>query len=583
MKTWKLWVASLSFLAILLTPTLAAADVNDFTVTSFVAKESLTRQDPQGELHVVERITVDFTDNNHGILRAIPQRYKGHALQLQVNSIGSDTQAPVDHSTYTSNGNTVLKIGNPNQTVTGTQEYTLDYTLRNVISFYKDHDELYWDVNGTDWTQPFTNVSVELQLPADLHQTKQPRCYTGNFGSTSQQCVVFQKGTTVAASTIQSLQPNQTLTVVAAFPTGYFHPSTWRETMQESMKQIIGLVLPTLILGGGTFLYWLLRGRDPRGTGVIIPQYGPPDNLKPLAVGTLLHFKADNRDITATIVDLAVRKYIKIIETTTKHRLRKDTKSYSLQLLRTDLEALDPYEHSIIDAIFDRELSVGRQIDLSKMRNDFSATAQTIRRRSVNELTKLGYFRSNPSQAGTWLYLPLGILAMLIFYLGMVMGLWLSVGVGIGVVIGFLFVRQMAARTAKGVAAKEHILGLKLFLEVTEKDRLKALQSPTTAAVGAEPARTVELFETLLPYAMVLGVEEQWAKQFADLYTTPPDWYAGNWSTFNMYYFATELNSGIGSAVNTAFSAPSSSGSSGFSGGGGFAGGGGGGGGGGGW
>jgi uncharacterized membrane protein len=86
----------------------------------------------------------------------------------------------------------------------------------------------------------------------------------------------------------------------------------------------------------------------------------------------------------------------------------------------------------------------------------------------------------------------------------------------------------------------------------------------------------------LLPFAIVLGVESQWAQQFADIYKAAPDWYAGNWTTFNSLYLVNGISSGVGTAVNTSFGAPQSSNSSGF-GGGGFSGGGGGGGGGGGW
>lgn len=136
MKSAKLLLAGIGFALICLSPGLASADVNDFVITSFTAEETLTRNDPQGELHIVERINTDFHDYNHGILRAIPNRYKNHSLQLKVNSITSDSGAPVEYTTYSSNGNTVLKIGSPSKTVTGAQEYTIDYTLRNVISFY---------------------------------------------------------------------------------------------------------------------------------------------------------------------------------------------------------------------------------------------------------------------------------------------------------------------------------------------------------------------------------------------------------------------------------------------------------------
>jgi uncharacterized membrane protein YgcG len=142
------------------------------------------------------------------------------------------------------------------------------------------------------------------------------------------------------------------------------------------------------------------------------------------------------------------------------------------------------------------------------------------------------------------------------------------------------FAKLMPSRTRKGAAAKDAAEGLKLYLETAEKDRIAMLQSPNApyADKSPEPVKTVELFEKLLPYAMVLGVEKQWAEQFSSIYTTPPDWYNGNWSTFNAGYLASSLNDSM-SAMNSSFAAPSS-GSSGFSGG---AGGGGGGGGGGGW
>jgi len=198
--------------------------------------------------------------------------------------------------------------------------------------------------------------------------------------------------------------------------------------------------------------------------------------------------------------------------------------------------------------------------------------ADAIRGNVEKGMADKGYFVSSAVKgrvAGGW---GLSLLAIMVF----ITVAWFKLGVPAiaGSIIGFLvsipFWVALDARTAKGVAAKEHALGLKLYLEVAEKQRLEKLQGPNAAyARGAgEPVKTVELFEKLLPYAMVLGVEKQWAEQFKDLYTSPPDWYSGNWSTFNSIYLVSSLNSGIGSAVNTSFAAPSSSGGSGFGGGG---------------
>src|SRR6185312_16046272 len=93
--------------------------------------------------------------------------------------------------TSTQNGNEVLRIGDPNRTVTGAKEYTIDYTLQNVVTFYNDHDELYWNVNGDQWGQDFDYVTARLHVPSDARLFDQrPRCFTGSYGSTTSDCMV---------------------------------------------------------------------------------------------------------------------------------------------------------------------------------------------------------------------------------------------------------------------------------------------------------------------------------------------------------------------------------------------------------
>ncbi len=583
MKKLKYLIASLGLLITFAMPAIASADVNNFTVTSFAAEETLTRQDPQGELHVIERVNVNFNDFNHGILRAIPKSYKNHSLQLKVIGITSDTGAPTQYSTSTSNGNAVLKIGDANRTITGAQEYTIEYTLRNVISFYKDHDELYWDVNGDQWQQTFRQVAVTVHLPTDLQQTRKPVCYAGGYGSAASNCTISTSDSTIEASTNQPLSPNQTLTYVASFKTGYFQPASWRDTLGEYAASLIKFLVPAILLGGGSFAYWLSKGRDPKGRGVIIPEYDPPDGLKPLAVGTINDFKLDNKDITATIIDLAIRGYFKIIETKQQKALRKDTLSYSLQLVKNDLTQLDANEVTLMKALFS-QMTVGETVDVSALKNKLYTTSKSLSKTVEADLTTAGYFRANPLGAGKVLSVSAVIIFVTIYFVGFALGLPAAAGLIFGAVIALVCSAFMAARTAKGVEAREHILGLKMYMNVAEKDRIEKLQGPDAqyAANAHEPVKTVDLFEKLLPYAMVLGVEKQWAGKFETLYTQPPTWYSGNWTTFNTVYLMNSLNSGFGGAVNTAFTAPSSSGSSGF-GGGGFSGGGGGGGGGGGW
>ncbi len=585
MRKLRWLLAGFGVTLIVAVPSLASADVNDFTITSFKSDQTLTQQDRQGELRIVERINVIFTDQNHGLLRALPMKYKNHSLQLQVNRISSETGAPTEYTTYDSNGNKVFKIGDPDKTVTGMQQYTIDYTVRNVVTFYNDNDELYWNVNGDQWPQIFASVEATVHLPKDVNQTKTPVCYTGSRGSTQQNCVATSSDNTVRVSTTQPLQGYEGLTYALAFQKGAFQPSTWYETVSEYTHAIVGVVGPMLIIGGSGFLLWYRRGRDAKGRGTIVPQYDSPNQLKPIQVDGLTDFTVGNTGITATIIDLAIRGHIKIIESKNVKTLRKDTTSYTLELLKADHTKLDSSEQKLITALFGSNNS-GNKVDISKQKNKLHSTATSLRSSVKQQLIDDGYFQPS-AWRGVWargkgiMLISIVLLAFVIIYGGVAS----IAGVAIGITIAVICLLALDARTEKGVAAKEHVEGLKLYLNVAEKDRIKLLQSPNAkyAEGSKEPKRTVNLFEKLLPYAIVLGVEKEWSKQFEALYTTPPDWYSGSqWRTFNAVYLTSYINDGIGSAVNTAFSAPSSSGSSG-SGGGGFSGGGGGGGGGGGW
>lgn len=580
MSRLKLWLAGLSFVLLLGTPVAAHADVNDFIITSFDSDQTLTTQDRQGELRIVERIAVDFSDNNHGILRAIPDTYKGHSLQLHINSVQSDSGAPASYTTESVNGNTVLRIGDPNRTVTGAQSYTIDYTVRNVITFYGDHAELYWDVNGDQWRQPFARVHTALHLPQAPALQNAPACYAGSYGSTGGDCTATVSGNTVTIDTTRELIAGETLTYRARFNSGVFQPATWYERVGEYTKQLVGFGVPFVLISGIAVSYWWRFGRDPHGRGTIVPQYDAPDGLRPIYIGAITDFKVDNRDITATLIDLAIRRYIKIIETKQDRLLLKDTARYSIELLLADFTQLDPAERKLLTALFP-VATVGTVYELKPSATALYAVAGMLRKDVKAVLVEKGYLRARRLSGPAITALLASVVVTAVLVIGLLIAeksAAIVVGVIAGAAVVVACVLAFEARTAAGVAAKEHIEGLKRYLTVAEKDRLTKLQAPDAAyaAPNPEPVRTVELFEKLLPYAIVLGVENGWSKQFAELYTTPPDWYIGNWTTFNAVYFASSLNSGMASAVNSSFTAPSSSSGGSFSGGGGGGGGGGG-------
>lgn len=553
------------------------ASTSDFTIDNFEADYTLGEDDPQGTLRIREQLTVEFNDYNHGILRALPQRYNGLPQHIDVRSVTRDGTKE-KHSTYKSNGNVVLKIGNPNSTITGLHHYEIDYKVTNVIRFVGTQAELNWNVNGTGWQQTFLHVSARLHMPENLkNKITSPRCYTGINHSAQTDCLVTSTNDGMSYTTTRSLHAGESLTFNNVVPADYFRKPTPADRWDDYKGYIIPIVGFPLAAFAVMARVWYRNGRDAKGRGTVVPEYGPPDNLKPAEIDTLIDYKLGKNAISATIIDLAIRKHLRIQEGTSEGILGLGKhKIYSfIKLPPPANSTLADYEAVVLAGLFAK----GDAVETGDLKNSFYKTLQSVQKSIPKSLTSRSYFASNPATAGgVW-----GAVGLVVIF-GSFWTISLSVAVFIGLILAglviVLFAWLMPRRTPKGALAKDAAEGLKMYLNTAEKDRIAQLQSPNApyAEQTAEPVKTVELFEKLLPYAMVLGVEKQWAGQFEHIYTTPPDWYSGNWSTFNALYLADSLSNSM-SAMNSSFAAPSS-GNSGFSGG---SGGGGGGGGGGGW
>lgn len=574
----RLFAAITLALLLLFVPAVAHADANNFTVKDFTADYYLSKDDPQGKLKINEQITVNFNDNNHGLLRAISKKYNGQDQHLQIVKVLRDGQTE-PYTTYNSNGNEVLKIGNANQTVTGEHVYTLVYTAQNVIRFTTSSDVLNWNTNGTQWQQPFTKVTARLHFSGINRSAFQgASCATGAYGSTEQACTVDVQGDTAVIQTTRVLNAGENMTFTSRFSAGTFTKPTAADWWRDHAVMIIQLLAPPLIALTLVYPYWRKHGKDIKGRGTVVPEYQPPKDLRAAEADTIVGYRLSSKGISATVIDLAIRKYIKIIEGESKGVLGLGKhKEYTLQrLVPPAADTLKPYESDILNGLFPD----GDTTKLDDLKNKFYVTSQKVQGGMIDNLTSAGYFPANPKKAVAKLLVPAAVVVFGSFFLFSVD--WaLAAGMIIAGLIVAGFGLLMPRRTAAGVEAKDTLAGLKLYMNTAEKDRIAMLQSPNRpyAEQSDAPQQTVELFEKLLPFAMVLGVETQWAKQFENIYTTPPDWYSGNWSAFNTGLLVGSLNNSM-SAMNTSFAAPGSSGSGS---GGGFSGGGGGGGGGGGW
>ena len=583
-----LGVALLAVLAVAFPITTSAAgDPNNFTIQSFDADYYLTRSaDKRSSLRITEKITVQYRPNSvsHGIERAIPQKYDGHKVRMSVASVKDDKGKNWQYTTYDSNGNTVVRIGNPNAYATGVQTYVINYDQHDVTKNFDDHDEFYWDTNGTDWGQSFGSVTARLHLNGTLAKsfTNMAKCFEGSLGSTgscSTSEVRKDNETVVTFKSSRMLYAGENVTMVAGFNKGTFakyQPTAWERAFKWA-------VIGWLFIGAFILLCvitamseaWGKHGRSPAGKGTIVPEYIPPKDLSVLSSSTIV--KRKGSDVTAQILDLAVRHYLRIYETETKGTWFTKKKSYEVELIRK-LTGLRNEEKRLVTILFGDDPTVGQRITLEGIKSKLYKETTKLEKDVEKQLLASGFLADLSETRKK--YYKVGALIMV---LGIVT---INPLIFVASLIALIVAANFHPLTEKGVASRDYLKGLEMYMKLAEAERIAYLQSPEGAVkTKVNPKnnkRMVELYERLLPYAIIFGQEKKWAKEFAPLYKDAPDWYVGNWNTFNAAVFVGSLNN-FSVVSNNTFSAPTSSSSSGFSSGGGFSGGGGGGGGGGGW
>jgi uncharacterized membrane protein len=580
--------------------------LQDFTISSFTSEYYLSKNNKGiSELDVTEYITANFENlnTNHGILRALPMEYNGINLNLKINQVINETNSSSSYSTYKQNNNLVLKIGDASQFVNGPNTYKISYKMNNVITEYDGYQELFWNINGTNWQQPIDKLSAKISVANELKNSfnNQLNCYSGAFGVSEKNCTISNQNGSILVNNSRPLLAGENVSFVIGFKPNSFKIDAFAALQSKARKVLPFILAPLIIVSFFVLLIvqWARKGRDSKGKGLIIPQYTPFKPLSVLESQTLLNETLSQKGITAQIISLAVNKTLTINEVKSNKKLlglSMGSNTDYLLVLNQIPNLQDESSIMVLKMLFGDTLAIGQQVKLADLKDKAYKEVAVMSKSVPKKLFEKGYFTSNPDSAFT-VYLKPSLILALCFILFVIICAMLGF---IAFPEGAIFLifplvlslitfnviasKIMPAKSALGTNAKEYLLGLKEYIKLAEADRLKYLQSPEGAKeYGAYDQNTtkIKLFEKLLPYAIIFGLEKEWANSFKDIYTQPPDWYQGNWSTFNTGVLLGGISS-FADAGGVSFAAPSSSGSSGF-GGGGFSGGGGGGGGGGGW
>jgi uncharacterized membrane protein len=529
-----------------------------------------------GSILVEEYIVPKFSGTWNGIFRTIPIQYESpqglnYTLRLTIESVTDDEGRSLKYESSRERHYRKLKIWVPGATNT-TKIVKVIYRVANGLRFFDEHDELYWNVTGDEWEVPIESASAEVKLPAGVSGLR-ATAFRGAYGSTEQSDVTIEADG-VRVKTTRGLGMREGLTVVVGWNPGVVHRPTAVERTANAVYSNVPLAIVPLVFFG-MFRLWRRRGRDPE-LAPVTTQYEPPASMTPAELGTLVDGKPDMRDITSTIVDLAVRGYLHITETKDEHLFGLfSSKDYTFTLKKTRAEwtGLKPHERELLNALFGGVESV----TLSDLKNKFYKHLPGLKNGLYGVLVTDGFYTGRPDRVRSMFVIGGIILGLLVGFGSAMVMAWLGMLPAAGIIAGILsglivviFGWFMPSRTVQGTRQLEKVLGFREFLSRVEGDRLDRM------------VKTPEMFEKFLPFAMALGVEDTWAKAFDGIYKEPPSWYTGPGGihTFRPSTFASNLGVMSTQAASVMASAPRSSGGSGFRGGssgGGFGGGGGGG------
>ena len=532
-----------------------------------------------GMIEVTETIEVRAEGNQirRGIYRDFPVEYDdrlGNTYEITVEPLAVlRNEIPEPFHTVRNRRDIRTYFGSKNRFIErGEHTYTYRYRANRMLGFFDEHDELYWNVTGNRWAFPIDKASATVTLEFDA-----PRNsiivdgYTGRLGSKAQDYSRFMdEAGAIHFSADRLLPASHGITIVVGWPKGLVvEPSQLQRVgwLLSDNRNLLIAVIGLLLLFAYYIPVWRSHGRDP-DEGVIVTRYEPPKGFSPASLRYIRQMYYDDKVMTAAIVNLAVKGYLEIKEKSGTHSVKKVGTGTLRPLLAAG-------EKELYEALFKEDDIV----TLKQLNHKLLGNARSEHKKSLQADYKQNYFRTNGA-----LNIPAIVIVLVSTALALMTGGGPTFLVIATVILMFLtmvfFAIIMKRPTIRGRNLLDELVGFKDYLEIAEKDELN-LRNP--------PEKTPALFETYLPFALALGVDQQWSERFASLLASirepggrsySPSWYDGKWNSSNLSKATDGLSSGLNSAVASSVTAP---GSSSGGGGGGSSGGGGGGGGGGGW
>lgn len=582
----------------------ASTDVDDFSYASWDAVYEIGLDDDgRARMHVTETLVARFPeyDQNRGIVRGLPTSYENADIDTRVLSVTDEEGADVPFETDEDDGLLFVLTGT-DAYVQGLTTYVVEYEMRDVILAATPTagsasrggreggsavDEFYWDLLPLDSTQPIERFRADIAFDAEMSDrlTGSTACYEGASGST-EECEL--QGPTIDGDRttfrVESGEraPGDGVTVAIGFEPGTAAQPSARTPNPVTDTAPLAAAIGAAVLSVGAWLsVSAFQRRRRTATGVVVAQYDVPDSMPPLLAAAIVPGAKDT--IPAEIVHLAVRGTLRIEEGgSPEHpRLRRIPGSRIPDQL--DVEALDALfpkanDGGVVDVPSESEAFAGRMSALEQSGKTAAAT---------RGLTTTA--RSRGAAVMQWCAIVVAIVGLGLSLAGVISGritavpalVAISFGVVLVLIASFFSFAKHTVLTPEGAREFEYLQGVEEFIRVADADRLRMLQSYSGAERRQDgTADVIHVYERLLPYAMLFGMEKEWGDVLERVYSAAqrgPSWIGDPTTPYLGVYLSTFTASSHAAATYTSPSAGTSS-SSGGSFGGGFSGGGGGGG-----
>ncbi len=529
------------------------ADTSNFYFDDYTADYYLSKDDIVGSrLKVVEKLTAVFPDynQNKGICRQIPYTNQGgvnttlpYLSRSDIKLTRNGKTEPI-YSIEKFNGHYEVCTGT-DEYVLGRQEYVFEYEFSKVVTDFSDYQELYWDTNGNGWYQKFNNLTARIHFEGDVAKgfNNKSWCYVGSYGESGQERCEITKIEDGLQFVVQKLTRGENLTFDIEFkPDTFFIPELEKDYSLVVLMSIIGVICLTFV--GFAIRKYLKYGDKAKyyKNYFVKPEYQPHKDYT-IAEMTEIYIGTKKDAKVAVLLDMLVNKKINL-EKTQSRMLKTD----KWVIIVNDIGALRMEELIILTILNGgTEPDNGTRIAIKTHVADLTLVklAKKYDTTVVVDLKHDGLveskYKTSSSAASTsrtvimWIFIIFFFLPFLMTILEeigfnfdfdfsgkVVVGKELFLPVVIIMIVATIVicsilrskVEKYKLHTLKGLEASRYMDGLKMYIKMAEAERLKMLQSVDGADVS--PTGIVKLYEKLLPYAAVFGLEKSWMNEMEE-------------------------------------------------------------------